>query len=206
MICASCVLFGIHKKHDILSLQEASVYLRDNINGSIKKGFLKKEFSESHLLEIREYQLRMDKYKNETVKKIEESFNSIIHSIKERKEKVIGEVVGKFKAEINKIVSQEQRWKEKQEISEKLLEFMNNANDVNLLGNSKYIMDGIVILNEPLSFKEIHVNNDIETFMIINRNDYQNQTGNLILNKEDLIKLFTEYMNIGDPNILEYKS
>jgi hypothetical protein len=157
--------------------------LRDNINGSIKKGFLKKEFSESHLLEIREYQLRMDKYKNETVKKIDESFNSIIHSIKERKEKVIEEVVGKFKAEINKIVSQEQRWKEKQEISERLLALMNDADDRNILNNSKYIMDGIVYLNEPLSFKEIHVNNDIETFMIINRNDYQNQTGNLILNK-----------------------
>lgn len=207
MVCASCVLFGSHKKHDILSLTEASLYIRDNITGAIKKGYLKKEFCESHLLEIREYQLRMEKYKNETVKKIDESFNSIINCIKTRKEELINEVVGKFKFEISKIQSQEQRWREKQQISERLLSLMNDSDDKNILNNSKYIMEGITCLNETLTFKEIQVNNDIETCMYIDRNDFLNQTGNvLILNKEDIIKLFSAYMNIGEPNILEYKS
>lgn len=168
---------------------------------------MKKEFCESHLLEIREYQLRMEKYKNETVKKIDEGFNTIINTIKTRKEELINEVAGKFKFEIGKIQSQEQRWKEKQQISERLLALMNDSDDKNILSNSKYIMDGICCLNEPLSFKEIQVNNDIETCMYVNVNEFLNQTGNLlILNKENLIKLFATYMNIGEPNILEYKS
>lgn len=149
----------------------------------------------------------MEKYKNETVKKIDESFNSIINCIKTRKEELINEVVGKFKFEISKIQSQEQRWREKQQISERLLTLMNDADDKNILNNSKYIMEGIMCLNETLTFKEIQVNNDIETCMYIDRNDFLNQTGNvLILNKEDIIKLFSAYMNIGEPNILEYKS
>ncbi len=158
-------------------------------------------------MEIREYQLRMEKYKNETVKKIDESFNLIINCIKTRKEELINEVVSKFKFEISKIQSQEQRWRDKQQISERLLTLMNDADDKNILNNSKYIMEGILCLNETLTFKEIQVNNDIETCMYIDRNDFLNQTGNvLILNKEDIIKLFSGYMNIGEPNILEYKS
>lgn len=149
----------------------------------------------------------MEKYKNETVKKIDEGFISIVNTIKSRKEELINEVVDKFRKEINMIQNEESRWKEKQQISERLLILMNDSDDRNILNNSKYIMEGIVCLNETLSFKEIQVNNDIETCMYIEKNEYLNQTGNLIiLNKEDLIKLFSTYMNIGEPNILEYKS
>ena len=69
-VCASCVLFDLHLKHDIVPLKEGSGYLRESIKDSMKKGLLKKEFSESHLLEIREYSLRLDKYRNDTIKKI----------------------------------------------------------------------------------------------------------------------------------------
>ena len=45
---------------------------------------MKREYCESHLLEIREYSLRMEKIQNETIKKIEDDFNNLIKVLKNR--------------------------------------------------------------------------------------------------------------------------
>lgn len=188
-------------------MEKASNYLRDNISAALKSGMLKKEFTETHLLEIREYQLRMDKYKKETVKKIDEAFGMLIKVIKQRKELLITEVVDRFGEEVKKINSQEQRWKEKQEISQRLLNLMNESNDKELIKDSIYIMEGINKLKEILNFKEIQVYNDIDTSMTIEKNEYMQQTGNtIVLNIEDVVKIIQNYMSICEPNILEYKS
>ncbi len=177
------------------------------INKCDEKKQLKKDFCDSRLLEIREYQLRMDKYKNEAVKKINETFKEIIGTLKQRMEELITEVDEKFVNEQGNISKEESKWIDKQEISSTLLNFSQNPNDVDILKSSKFIMEGIRNLNNQSSFKEIKVFNDLDSNMYIDLNDYPQQTGStLILSKDNLKNSFKFFMSIGEPNILEYRS
>jgi hypothetical protein len=207
IVCAKCVLFGEHKSHDILEFEQACLYIRDVINNCEDKKQLKKEFCDSHLLEIREYQLRMDKYKNEAVKKINETFKDIINTLKQRMEELITEVDSKFVTEQGNISAQENKWKSKQNIANELLSFSQSTNDIDLLKNSKFIMEGIRSLNEPSAFREIKVYNDLDTTLDIDLNDFPHQTGSVLhLSIEDVKKLFRGFMYIGEPNALEYRA
>jgi hypothetical protein len=197
------VLFGSHKKHDILSLRDSAEFLRDRVHEQLKKGTLKKEYTETHLLEIREYNLRLEKYKNDTVKKIDEIFKEMVATLKKRKNDLITEILNKFSSEKNKILDQELRWKEKQEISERLLDLMNDAEDKNILLNSKSTMEGIRKLNEKLVFNEIKVFNDLDTSM---RVDSSNSSQSVTISHEEIIYYLSNYIKIADPNILEFKA
>lgn len=158
-------------------------------------------------MEIREYQLRIDKYKNESVKKINNSFKEIISTLKERMEDLITEINQKFELEQKNIKDEEKKWRYKQDVSNNLLLFSESNNDIELLKNSKLIMEGINMLNEPSSFKEIKVYNDLEANLNIDLNDFPHQTGSVLeLSIEELKKLFSEFMIIGEPNALEYRS
>jgi hypothetical protein len=200
-------LFGPHQKHDILSLKDGAMYLRNSIDGQIKKGTLKKEFTETHLLEIREYHLRVEKYKNETVKKIDEIFKEIITTLKKRKNELISEILDKFTLEKELIIGEENNWVEKQEISDRLISLSKDSDDQNMLVNSKFIMDGIRRLNEKLSFKEIKVYNDLDPSLIIDRKGSNNQQLTpMILSQEEVVHYLGKYLVINDPNILEFKS
>jgi hypothetical protein len=183
------------------------MFLRDNINSQMKKGTLRKEYSETHLLEIREYHLRLEKFKNDTVKKIDETFKEIITTLKKRKNELISEVLDKFTNERDIIINDENDWIDKQDISERLLHLMNDPDDKSLLVNSKIIMEGIRRLNEKLEFKEIKVFNDLDTSLTIEKKT-PGGTGNytISLSLEEIIYHFTLYLKICEPNILEYKS
>lgn len=203
LVCASCVLFGNHKKHDILSLRDSAEYLRERVHEQLKKGTLKKEFTETHLLEIREYNLRLEKYKNDTVKKIDDIFKEMIATLKLRKNELITEILNKFSIEKNKILDEEQRWKEKQEISESLLSLMNDPEDKNILINSKSTMEGLRKLNERLNFKEIKVFNDLETSIKIESSNIPQE---ITLSHEEIIFYLSHYIRMAEPNILEFKA
>jgi hypothetical protein len=164
---------------------------------------LKKDFCETHLLEIREYHLRLEKYKSEVVKKIDDSFKEIIKTLKARKNELITEVIDKFKVEKEKIANEEEKWNGKQDISEKLLALMNDRDDRNVLTNSKQILDGIRNLHEGVDFKEIQVFNNLDTNLYIEREEAQPE---LTLSLEDLIGYLSKYMTVLEPNVLEYKS
>ena len=79
-------------------------------NSKIFIGTLKKEFTETQLLEIREYHLRLEKYKSETIKKIDESFREIINTLKKRKNEIISEALDKFNLEKEKVLKEEDKW------------------------------------------------------------------------------------------------
>ena len=38
VICPSCVMFGKHKKHDVLSLKQGAMYIRKSIDNQLVKG------------------------------------------------------------------------------------------------------------------------------------------------------------------------
>ena len=190
-----------------MEFDQACLYIRDQISNCDEKKQLKKEFCDARLLEIREYLLRMDKYKNEAVKKINETFKEIIGTLKQRMEELITEVDSKFVNEQSNISKEENKWINKQEICSSLLSFSESSNDIDILKNSKFIMGGIRNLNEMSNFKEIKVYNDLDNNLYIDLNDFPHQTGSiLLLSKDDVKKLFKAFMFIGEPNALEYRS
>lgn len=164
----------------------------------MKKGLLKKEFSESHLLEIREYSLRLDKYRNETIKKIEDSFNSIISTLKKRKSEIMSEILEKFTTEKDQIQNDEDSWIDKQDMSVKVLELSKDPNDTNLLLNAKFIMDSLRLLNEEPKFKEAKIFNVIDTSLKLD--------SKVTLSYEEIIHYLKGFLTIQEPNILEFKS
>lgn len=84
---------------------------------------------------------------------------------------------------------------------------MNDRDENNLLLNSKFILDGIRHLNEPTSFKEIKVFNDIDTNLRIEKKMGNNSMSpQIILNLEEIVHCFSTYLIMAEPNTLEFKS
>ena len=207
VICPSCVMFGKHKKHDVLSLKQGAMYIRKSIDNQLVKGVLKKEFSEEKLLKIKENSLIMEKEKAETVKKIEAIFKGITDTLKNRKEFLINEINNKFDEERQKIDSAENEWSYKLDLSEKLNQFLNDKNDAFVLANTKFIMDGLRKLNEKITFNELNVYNNIDTSLKVD--NIQDENEQPIIQEftlDDLIEGFSNYISIGQPNFINYKA
>jgi len=207
VICPSCVMFGKHKKHDVLSLKQGAMYIRKSIDSQLVKGILKKEFSEEKLLQIKENSLVMEKEKAETVKKIEAIFKGIIDTLRNRKEFLINEINNKFDDERQKIDTAENEWSYKLDLSEKLNQFLNDKNDAFVLANTKFIMDGLRKLNEKITFNELNVYNNIDTSLKID--NIQGENEQPIIQEftlDDLIEGFSNYITIGQPNFINYKA
>ena len=103
-------MFGDHKKHDVVSLKEGVIYLRNSIAKELKKGSLRKDFTESHVLEIREYHLKLEKFKNDTIKKIDDIFKDLINTLKTRKTNLIQNLSEKFNEEKQSVLKDENKW------------------------------------------------------------------------------------------------
>ena len=207
VICPSCVMFGKHKKHDVLSLKQGAMYIRKSIDNQLVKGVLKKEFSEEKLLKIKENGLIMEKEKAETVKKIEAIFKGITDTLRNRKEFLINEINNKFDEERQKIDSAENEWSYKLDLSEKLNQFLNDKNDAFVLANTKFIMDGLRKLNEKITFNELNVYNNIDTSLKVD--NIQDENEQPIIQEftlDDLIEGFSNYISIGQPNFINYKA
>lgn len=103
-------MFGDHKKHDVTSLKEGVVYLRDIVAKQLKRGSLRKDFTESHVLEIREYHFKLEKFKNDTIKKIDDIFKDLITTLKSRKNNLINNLSDKFNEEKQRVLKDENKW------------------------------------------------------------------------------------------------
>ena len=234
LICPSCSMFGSHKKHDVLTLKQGAMFIRREIDNGMFKGLLKKEYSETKILTIRENGLIIEKSKTETVQKLEATFKGIVHCLKARRDFLINEINQKFNEQRQKIEDAESDWCCKEDITEKMLQFYNDKNDSFLLTNSKFIMEGLRKINEKLTFTELEVYNNIGTDLIIelplksinDENDIKSQNptqGNnietegsasnngeqgktKIYSLDDIIDAFSNYMTLGPPNVLNYKA
>ena len=103
LICPSCSMFGSHKKHDVLTLKQGAMFIRREIDNGMFKGLLKKEYSETKILTIRENGLIIEKSKTETVQKLEATFKGIVHCLKARRDFLINEINQKFNEQRQKI-------------------------------------------------------------------------------------------------------
>ena len=156
-------------------------------------------------MEVKEYSLRLEKYKNEIVKKIDDGFKKIINLLKDRKDILNHEIEERFSEEKDKIIFEENRWMEKQDISTKLKELLKEKNSIILLINSKYICEGIRTLSEKLEFKEMKVYNDLDENLNMEK-EINKQNVEISLSVDEIIANFSEYMSAENVNILEYKA
>ena len=159
---------------------------------------MKREFCESHLLEIREYSHRMDKIQSETIKKIEDDFNNLIKILKNRKTVLMTELLDNFSKESELIENDESKWNVNQDVSDKVLTLSKDTNDANLLLNAKFIMDVIKDLNIEDEFKEIKIYNVIDTTLNLGKNTF--------LSYEEIIHHLANFMHIEEPNNLEFRA
>ena len=159
---------------------------------------MKREYCESHLLEIREYSHRMDKIQSETIKKIEDDFNNLIKILKNRKTVLMTELLDNFSKESELIENDESKWNVNQDVSDKVLTLSKDTNDANLLLNAKFIMDVIKDLNVDEQFKEIKIFNVIDTSLTL--------SPNTVLSYEEIFYHLKTLMTILGLNNLELKT
>ena len=191
-------MFDLHLKHDIVELTEGNKYLLQSIEQNINKGLLKKEFAETRLLEIREYGLRLERLRTETVKLIEKSFNEIISAIKKRKTVLMTEIIDYFSAEKDKVSKDENKWIENQKIAEKIVALAKDSNDANILLNAKFIMDSLIELENKPVYKEVRIKNVVDPSLKLD--------DEVTLSYEEILYYLSRYMTILEPNILEFNS
>ena len=191
-------MFDLHLKHDIVELTEGNKYLLKSIEQNLDKGLLKKEFAETRLLEIREYGLRLERLRNETVKLIEKSFNEIISAIKKRKTVLMTEIIDYFSEEKDKVSKDENKWIENQKIAEKIVALAKDSNDANILLNAKFIMDSIKELENKPVYKEVRIKNVVDPSLKLD--------DEVTLSYEEILYYLSRYMTILEPNILEFNS
>ena len=159
---------------------------------------MKREYCESHLLEIREYSLRMEKIQNETIKKIEDDFNNLIKILKNRKTVLMTELLDNFSKESELIENDESKWNVNQDVSDKVLSLSKDPNDATILLNAKFIMDVIKDLNVDEQFKEIKIFNVIDTSLTL--------SPNTVLSYEEILFHLKNFMTILEPNNLEFRA
>ena len=191
-------MFDLHLKHEIVHLDEGSKYLRDSIKENSDKGILQKEFAERRLLEIREYSLRLDKLRNDTIKLIEKSFNGIISVIKKRKTVLMSEIIDFFGEEKEKVNADEKKWLEYQKIAEKIVTLAKDSDDGKILKNAKFICDSLKLFDEQPVFRETKLLNVVDSSLHLDED--------VTLSYEEILYYLSHYMEILEPNLLEFNS
>ena len=162
------------------------------------KGLLKKQVCDKKLLEIREYGLRLEKLRTETIKLIENSFNEIISVIKKRKTVLMTEIIDYFSSEKEKVDTDEKKWIDNQKIAEKIVALAKDPNDAKILLNAKFIIDSLKELENKPTFRETKLLNVIDSSLSLDEE--------VTLSYEEILYYLSRYMTILEPNILEFNS
>jgi len=191
-------MFDLHLKHEIVHLDEGSKYLRDSIKENSDKGILQKDFAERRLLEIREYSLRLDKLRTDTIKLIEKSFNGIISIVKKRKTVLMSEIIDYFSEEKEKVNADEKKWIENQKIAEKIVSLAKDSDDGKILKNAKFISDSLKLFEEKPVFRETKLLNVVDSSLHLD--------DEVTLSYEEILYYLSHYMEILEPNLLEFNS
>ena len=196
-------MFDIHSDHEILSLGETAKYLRNLINREAKKGTLNKSHAEAHLLEIREYLNRLEKYGLDALKKVEDTFKHILDALKARKTKLFSLVLVEYNDEKEKILLEEDKWNRREAISLRLKEIALSPDDSNLLIESKFIVDGMNELDFDVSYYNVKLLNTVNNLLKLDRTMHFTSDR---LTVEELSEYLEEYYELTEPTVLDYKS
>ena len=195
VICPSCVIVGQHKKHDVLSLKEGAMYVREEMFASMNKGMFSKERFEEYILKIRYVKLVVEKYKAETVDLIEKAFKGMTNTVKLRKIILIHKIIDYFEEEQMKITNAKSEWELKQNLAEKINELL-TLNDKEIALNAQMIAKGIKTLKRKNECVELNIYDNIDTVLKVDNNQYT---------IEEVRDALSEFGKILSPNSLSYK-
>lgn len=195
VICPSCVIFGKHKKHDIMSLEEGAMYVRQEMFDVMNKGMFNKERFEEYILKIRYVRLVVEKYKAETVNLIEKAFKGMTNTVKVRKLILIHKIIDYFGEEQMKIANAKSEWELKQNLAEKINELF-NTNDKEMVLNAQMIAKGIKTLKKKNESVDLNIYDNIDTVLKVDNNQFT---------IDEVKEALSVFGKILPPNSLSYK-
>ena len=204
MVTAYDAMFGKSKGHDVIELSKAVDQIRGDLDSSIVKGHLNGDHTESVLIDIRQALNTCDQAKNKALREADGAIKDLIKTLYERKDKIIEEISNHFNEQRQKIESQENKWREKQNIYKNLLELTSNKEDDQaLLQNSKYVAEGIDSLSEPAKFEQFELINSLDTVMHVI--DEEKGIKKADISHEELKRLIMSYIGFNEFKKIQYK-
>merc|ERR1712048_933943 len=96
LICPSCLMFGAHKGHSVVSIPEAAKLIRDDIDKAIEEGLFKATRTNDILLDIRHTKLQCEETKDKLTREINSTFASLHQALKIREEELLAELENTF--------------------------------------------------------------------------------------------------------------
>jgi hypothetical protein len=218
-----------HKQHAVIQMADAIKQLRGELDQQLARGKLKVDYTETVLLDIRQAILTCDQMKSKLVNSVNESFAKLGKALKDRKAEVLGEVDKYFEDERAKILAHEANWKLKQQLAQDLLRLnASSATDVKLLQQSRFVVDSIAKLNEPIKFQEMKLINSLNDHLILPAadvkyvesqhvdlpsldapgalDDDEQQPKNVDITLHQLLVILKSYMTISEYKSIQYKA
>lgn len=193
VVCPSCLMFGDHIGHKVLSPGQAVRLIRDLMDKANKAGKLSPDYSDRYLNDIRENKSKMQKGQNNVMAFIQEHFANIIKVLKTRRLELIEAIEAHFAKELFIVEESEKNWEEKEKIAKKIQEISQGQSDEELLVNCFMILNGIDSLDSPVTFKNLSLLESI---------DFQC----LGLDIEDLLQVLKGIGKLSDKKILQFRS
>lgn len=162
VICPSCLMFGAHQGHKVLTPGQAVRLIRDLIDKNNKAGRLNPEFSDRVLGEIKENKVKTQKAQNNVMSQVQENFAQAFRTLKNRRKELIDEVDKHFANQLGVVEESEKNWEKKEKMSKQVLEIALGQSDEEVLLNCFMILDGIDCLELPVSFKNLDLLENID--------------------------------------------
>jgi len=190
LICPSCLMFGPNKGERVCSIEEAARELRAKIDEAARNGMFKVDKTESVLLDIRQTKLHCEEGKARVLKEVDETFNTLIKKLKDRKTEVIREIEEHYDGQFAMIKEEEQKWTEKQDISVDLLQLAKGVDDNVLVVKANDIYGGLDNINQPL----VYHNTQILSTMDTNLKVHMKEKNYADLSLKELLYAFNTYV------------
>lgn len=165
VVCPSCIMFGDHKGHTVMQPNHAARFIRDEIDKVNRQGKLSPEYPDKILQDIRDTRLKAEKLQTSVLEQLDIKFNSLIKTLKERREILANSVIQNFQEQIKITTDQEDRWENKGELAKSLVTHSSSPDDSNLLINSFSILQAIDVLNEDIVFYSTHLVTSVDCSM-----------------------------------------
>jgi hypothetical protein len=172
LVCASCTLTlnSDHKAHSFMPLHEACKHVRSLIDQSLKFNVLKREYTQERLMSIKQTRLEVELKTQELMAKIEGVVQNIIMTLNQRKNEIFEYLQSKVEKESEVLRMQENIWKEKEKIQNKIIEVGHNPDDNYLISNASFILKGLDHLKEKINLNSTKVHGDFDMNLKIIKN------------------------------------
>ena len=110
----------------------------------------------------------------------------------------MSEIIDYFGEEKEKVNADEKKWIENQKIAEKIVALAKDSDDGKILKNAKVICDSLKELEEKPTFRETKLLNVVDSSLHLDEE--------VVLSYEEILHYLSQYMEILEPNLLEFNS